>query len=157
MRRRGVGDGLGKESGGDAAAVGGGSEVMHQVDQGVERRAPEPLHDDEERGEDGHQGEVGRKEVPAQEEGDRDGCQERRGARHEPEHGQDLEGEEELGGPSIATYVRANPRQLAADCVLILDTGMVARGVPTITYGLRGIITFEITAHGAAHGLPSGL
>lgn len=68
-----------------------------------------------------------------------------------------LEGEEELGGPSIAAYVQANPRQLAADCVLILDTGMAARGVPTITYGLRGIITFEIAARGAAHDLHSGL
>jgi len=68
-----------------------------------------------------------------------------------------LEGEEEIGGPSIATYVRANPGRLAADCVLILDTGMAARGVPTITYGLRGIITFEIAAHAAPHDLHSGL
>ena len=68
-----------------------------------------------------------------------------------------LEGEEEIGGASVAAYVRANPRQLAADCALILDTGMEGKGVPTITYGLRGIITFEIVARGAAHDLHSGL
>jgi acetylornithine deacetylase/succinyl-diaminopimelate desuccinylase-like protein len=67
-----------------------------------------------------------------------------------------LEGEEEAGGESIDAYVRANPERLKADCVLILDTGMTEIGKPELTYGLRGLIYFEIHAQGAAHDLHSG-
>jgi acetylornithine deacetylase/succinyl-diaminopimelate desuccinylase-like protein len=67
-----------------------------------------------------------------------------------------LEGEEEAGGEAIAAYVRANPERLAADCALILDTGMTQKGHPELTYGLRGISYFELVANGAAHDLHSG-
>src|SRR5262245_83380 len=67
-----------------------------------------------------------------------------------------LEGEEEAGGESIDAYVRANPERLKADCVLILDTGMTEIGKPELTYGLRGLIYFELHARGAAHDLHSG-
>jgi acetylornithine deacetylase/succinyl-diaminopimelate desuccinylase-like protein len=67
-----------------------------------------------------------------------------------------LEGEEESGGESIDAYVRANYPRLSADCVLVLDTGMVEPGVPTITYGLRGLAYAEIVANGAGHDLHSG-
>lgn len=67
-----------------------------------------------------------------------------------------LEGEEEAGGESIDTYVRAHAQELAADCALILDTGMSAIGKPELTYGLRGLVYFEIIANGAAHDLHSG-
>jgi acetylornithine deacetylase/succinyl-diaminopimelate desuccinylase-like protein len=67
-----------------------------------------------------------------------------------------LEGEEEAGGETIDAYVRANPERLAADCALILDTGMSEIGKPELTYGLRGILYFELIANGAAHDLHSG-
>lgn len=68
-----------------------------------------------------------------------------------------IEGEEEHGGESIATYVQENPDKLAADCALILDTGMVGKGIPTLTYALRGIVYAEIEARGAGHDLHSGM
>lgn len=67
-----------------------------------------------------------------------------------------IEGEEEAGGESIAAYVAAHPERLAADCALILDTGMIDVGIPTLTYGLRGICYFELVANGAATDLHSG-
>ncbi|MBA3442713.1 MAG: dipeptidase [Pyrinomonadaceae bacterium] len=68
-----------------------------------------------------------------------------------------IEGEEESGGESIEAYVKAHPERLQADCVLVLDTGMVERGVPTISYGLRGIAYAEIVARGASQDLHSGV
>ena len=67
-----------------------------------------------------------------------------------------LEGEEEAGGASIAAYVEQHAEELAADCALILDTGMIERGQPTLTYSLRGLTYMEIEAHGAGHDLHSG-
>ena len=67
-----------------------------------------------------------------------------------------LEGEEESGGESISDYVAKHPTELACDYVLILDTGMVGKDIPTITHSLRGITYVEITAHGAAGDLHSG-
>lgn len=67
-----------------------------------------------------------------------------------------LEGEEECGGEAIDAYVRANHPRLSADCVLVLDTGMVEPGVPTLSYGLRGMAYAEIVANGAGHDLHSG-
>ncbi|MBK9713309.1 MAG: M20/M25/M40 family metallo-hydrolase [Kouleothrix sp.] len=57
-----------------------------------------------------------------------------------------MEGERGAWRPVDRGLCAVQTRAAAADCVLILDTGMAARGVPTITYGLRGIITFEIAA-----------
>jgi acetylornithine deacetylase/succinyl-diaminopimelate desuccinylase-like protein len=68
-----------------------------------------------------------------------------------------IEGEEECGGAAIAEYVKANPERLRADCALVLDTGMVDAGQPTMSYGLRGITYFEIVATGAARDLHSGV
>lgn len=67
-----------------------------------------------------------------------------------------IEGEEESGGRGIDAFVRNNPERLACDAVLILDTGMIARGVPTITSSLRGMCYLEIVAQGAARDLHSG-
>ncbi len=68
-----------------------------------------------------------------------------------------LEGEEESGGESIAAYVKANPERLRADVALVLDTAMIEKGVPTISYGLRGIAYAEIVIRGASHDLHSGV
>jgi acetylornithine deacetylase/succinyl-diaminopimelate desuccinylase-like protein len=67
-----------------------------------------------------------------------------------------IEGEEEAGGESIEAYVKEYPQKLGCDVVLVADSGMPALGVPSLVYGLRGIIYTEIHAQGAKHDLHSG-
>ena len=68
-----------------------------------------------------------------------------------------LEGEEEVGGASIAKYVAANPLKLKADVALVSDTALYAEGIPTLCIGLRGLIYFEVEANGSSRDLHSGL
>ena len=68
-----------------------------------------------------------------------------------------LEGEEEVGGESIARFVREHPEQLEADFALISDTEMFAPELPTLCVGLRGMIYTEIEARGAKTDLHSGM
>jgi acetylornithine deacetylase/succinyl-diaminopimelate desuccinylase-like protein len=68
-----------------------------------------------------------------------------------------IEGEEEVGGASIAKYVAENQGKLAADVALVSDTAMYADGVPTLCIGLRGLIYMEVQADGPARDLHSGL
>ncbi len=63
-----------------------------------------------------------------------------------------FEGEEECGGEAIEAYVRKHPKELACDVALVADTGMPAPGVPSLVYGLRGIVYTEIEARGAEAG-----
>ena len=51
-----------------------------------------------------------------------------------------IEGEEEVGGTSIAEYVPANPEKLKADVALVSDTAMYAEGIPSLCTGLRGLV-----------------
>jgi len=68
-----------------------------------------------------------------------------------------IEGEEEVGGESIAKYVADNPEKLKADVALVSDTALYAEGVPTLCIGLRGLIYMELAATGAMRDLHSGL
>ncbi len=68
-----------------------------------------------------------------------------------------VEGEEEVGGASIAKYVAENPEKLRADVALVSDTAMYADGTPTLCIGLRGLIYMEVEATGPARDLHSGL
>jgi acetylornithine deacetylase/succinyl-diaminopimelate desuccinylase-like protein len=68
-----------------------------------------------------------------------------------------LEGEEEVGGLSVAAYVEKNPEKLRADVALVSDTEMYAPGMPTLNIGLRGLVYMEIEARGPARDLHSGL
>jgi acetylornithine deacetylase/succinyl-diaminopimelate desuccinylase-like protein len=68
-----------------------------------------------------------------------------------------VEGEEEIGGASIAKFVAENPAKLAADVALVSDTAMYAEGMPTLCIGLRGLIYMEVEATGPARDLHSGL
>jgi acetylornithine deacetylase/succinyl-diaminopimelate desuccinylase-like protein len=68
-----------------------------------------------------------------------------------------IEGEEEVGGASIARYVAGNPDKLRADVALVSDTAMYAEGIPTLCIGLRGLIYMEVEATGAMRDLHSGL
>jgi acetylornithine deacetylase/succinyl-diaminopimelate desuccinylase-like protein len=68
-----------------------------------------------------------------------------------------VEGEEEVGGESIAKFVAQYPRELASDVALVSDTAMYAEGIPTLCIGLRGLIYMEIEATGPKRDLHSGL
>jgi acetylornithine deacetylase/succinyl-diaminopimelate desuccinylase-like protein len=68
-----------------------------------------------------------------------------------------LEGEEEVGGESIAKFVAANPKRLKSDFALVSDTEMFAPDLPTLNVGLRGLIYTEIEATGAKIDLHSGM
>jgi acetylornithine deacetylase/succinyl-diaminopimelate desuccinylase-like protein len=68
-----------------------------------------------------------------------------------------IEGEEEVGGASIARYVAENQEKLQSDVALVSDTAMYAEGMPTLCIGLRGLIYLEVEATGPARDLHSGL
>lgn len=68
-----------------------------------------------------------------------------------------IEGEEEVGGESVAEYVAKNPEKLKADVALVSDTEMYAAGLPTLNVGLRGLVYMEIEARGPERDLHSGL
>jgi acetylornithine deacetylase/succinyl-diaminopimelate desuccinylase-like protein len=69
-----------------------------------------------------------------------------------------LEGEEEIGSPNLMTVVRSRRELLSsAKVLLISDTNIFADGVPSITYGLRGLIGLEFALHGAKTDLHSGM
>ena len=67
-----------------------------------------------------------------------------------------IEGEEEIGSANLDKFVRENKEKLKADIVLISDTAMYAKGVPTICYGLRGLSYFQIDMAGPNRDLHSG-
>lgn len=68
-----------------------------------------------------------------------------------------VEGEEEVGGASIAKYVAKNQEKLKADVALVSDTALYAEGIPTLCIGLRGLIYMELEATGPMRDLHSGL
>ena len=68
-----------------------------------------------------------------------------------------IEGEEEIGGESVAKYVAENAAKLKADVALVSDTAMYAEGIPTLCIGLRGLIYTEIVCRGASRDLHSGM
>jgi acetylornithine deacetylase/succinyl-diaminopimelate desuccinylase-like protein len=68
-----------------------------------------------------------------------------------------VEGEEEIGGASIARFVAENPAKLKADVALVSDTAMYAEGIPTLCIGLRGLMYTEVECLGPMRDLHSGL
>lgn len=66
------------------------------------------------------------------------------------------EGEEEVGSPNLVPFVQAQAERLACDVVLISDTGMYAKGIPSVGFSLRGLAYFELHVHGADSDLHSG-
>lgn len=67
-----------------------------------------------------------------------------------------IEGEEEVGSEHLGPYVREHVSDLAADAVVISDTEMFDRGVPSICYGLRGLAYLQIDLRGTRSDLHSG-
>jgi acetylornithine deacetylase/succinyl-diaminopimelate desuccinylase-like protein len=68
-----------------------------------------------------------------------------------------IEGEEEVGSSSLEAFLKENREKLANDIILISDTGMIAKDVPSVTTGLRGLSYVEVTVTGANRDLHSGL
>ncbi len=68
-----------------------------------------------------------------------------------------IEGEEEVGSVSLWKFVIENRARLKADALVVSDTSMLARGVPSITYGLRGLNYYQIEITGPAQDLHSGV
>jgi acetylornithine deacetylase/succinyl-diaminopimelate desuccinylase-like protein len=68
-----------------------------------------------------------------------------------------VEGEEEVGGKSIAKFVPQNQQKLAADVALVSDTAMFQPNMPTLCIGLRGLVYMEWEAIGPSRDLHSGL
>ncbi|MEI6785115.1 MAG: M20/M25/M40 family metallo-hydrolase, partial [Verrucomicrobiota bacterium] len=68
-----------------------------------------------------------------------------------------IEGEEEVGGENLTPFLKARRAALKCDGVVISDTGMPRKNLPALTCGLRGIVALEITLHGPARDLHSGL
>jgi acetylornithine deacetylase/succinyl-diaminopimelate desuccinylase-like protein len=67
-----------------------------------------------------------------------------------------IEGEEEVGSTNLDDFVHANTELLAADVVVISDTSMFDRGVPSICYSLRGLTYLQIDVRGSSGDLHSG-
>src|SRR5215510_13989016 len=67
-----------------------------------------------------------------------------------------IEGEEEVGSEHLDGFVRDHKGDLNASVVVISDSGMFARGVPSICYGLRGLVYFQIDLRGSGTDLHSG-
>jgi acetylornithine deacetylase/succinyl-diaminopimelate desuccinylase-like protein len=67
-----------------------------------------------------------------------------------------IEGEEEIGSHSLEEFVNKNADILKCDAVLISDTSLFGPGIPTLTYGLRGLSYLQIEVTGPNRDLHSG-
>ena len=67
-----------------------------------------------------------------------------------------LEGEEEINSPNLPAFLEREAARLEADAVLVSDTEMVGPGRPSIIYGLRGSLAFELQVAGPQHDLHAG-
>ncbi|MAU26309.1 MAG: peptidase dimerization domain protein [Muricauda sp.] len=68
-----------------------------------------------------------------------------------------IEGEEEVGSDSLEDFLKENQKKLSNDIILISDTGMISKDVPSITTGLRGLSYVEVEVTGPNRDLHSGI
>ena len=68
-----------------------------------------------------------------------------------------LEGEEEIGSPSLYAWCEENKELVKGDVILISDTSMISMDTPSITCGLRGLCYMQVEVTGPDHDLHSGL
>lgn len=68
-----------------------------------------------------------------------------------------IEGEEEIGSPSLEQFCNENKEKLSCDTILVSDTSMLDEDIPSITTGLRGLVYLEIEVTGANRDLHSGI
>jgi acetylornithine deacetylase/succinyl-diaminopimelate desuccinylase-like protein len=67
-----------------------------------------------------------------------------------------LEGEEEIGSPHIAEFIEEHAHRLKADLVITSDGPLHSSGAPIITFGARGIVSFELRVKTASRDVHSG-
>ncbi len=67
-----------------------------------------------------------------------------------------LEGEEEIGSPSLPEFLKEYKNKLKADFAIISDNPMLGRGMPSLSYGLRGLLYAELKVLGPKNDLHSG-
>jgi acetylornithine deacetylase/succinyl-diaminopimelate desuccinylase-like protein len=67
-----------------------------------------------------------------------------------------LDGEEEIGSPSLPGFLRRGQGRLASDIVIISDTRMLGPGRPAVTVGLRGLLNLELEVRGPRGDLHAG-
>ena len=68
-----------------------------------------------------------------------------------------IEGEEEIGSGNLGNFLNQNKAALKCDVVVVSDTGMIAPGTPTLSYGLRGVAALELKVTGPKIDLHSGI
>lgn len=68
-----------------------------------------------------------------------------------------IEGEEEVGSPSLVNYVKNNKEKLKNDVILISDTSIISNDQPSINVGLRGLAYLEVEVKGADRDMHSGV
>ncbi len=68
-----------------------------------------------------------------------------------------IEGEEEVGSPNLAPFCLAHQELLKTDIILVSDTGIIARDIPSVTVGLRGLAYLQVEVTGPNRDLHSGL
>src|SRR5437764_7314704 len=66
-----------------------------------------------------------------------------------------IEGEEEIGSANLSSFLSQNRDALKCDVAVVSDTGMIERGVPTLSYGLRGVTALEVKVTGPKMDLHS--
>ena len=67
-----------------------------------------------------------------------------------------FEGEEEIGSPSLNAFLKEHKELLKADVILVSDTSMLGKDLPSLTTGLRGLAYWEIEVTGPNRDLHSG-
>jgi acetylornithine deacetylase/succinyl-diaminopimelate desuccinylase-like protein len=67
-----------------------------------------------------------------------------------------IEGEEEVGSENIYKFVKSEKQRLTCDALLVSDTTMLGKGIPSVCYGLRGLCYFEVELTGPTVDLHSG-
>ncbi|MDI9605045.1 MAG: dipeptidase [Bacteroidota bacterium] len=68
-----------------------------------------------------------------------------------------IEGEEEVGSPSLPKFCKKHKKMLQADVILVSDTSMIAPDIPSITTGLRGLAYWQVEVTGPNADLHSGI
>ena len=68
-----------------------------------------------------------------------------------------IEGEEEIGSPTMEQFIKENKEDLEADVIVIADSGNIKSGIPTVTTSLRGLVDGTIVVNQPMNAVHSGL